>query len=74
MPLASISSTSCFVGGTPVSEALRTVSGRVVLENDDGDRASTGDVLAKECRAANTGLALLELVVKLLAGGGPDHD
>ena len=74
MPLSSISSTSCFVGGTPVSEALRTVSGRVGLENDDGERASTGDVFAKECRAANTGLELLELRLKPLAGGGPDHD
>jgi hypothetical protein len=74
MPLANISSTSCFVGGTTFNEVLRTVSGRVGLENDDGERASTGDVFANECRAANAGLELLELGLKLLAGGAPDHD
>ena len=44
------------------------------LENDDGERASTGDVFAKECRAANIGLELFRFGLKLLAGGGPDHD
>jgi hypothetical protein len=59
MPLSNISSTSCFVGELLFSEALRTVSGRVGLANDDGERASTGDVFANECRAASIGLELL---------------
>lgn len=72
IPLASISSTSCFVGGTPLSEALRVVSGRTGLANDDGERASTGDVLANECRAGKAGLALSELgKLKLLVDGDP---
>ena len=75
MPLASISSTSCFVGGTPLSEVLRVVSGRTGLENDDGERASIGDVLANECRAGNDGLALLELgKLELLVDGDPARE
>jgi hypothetical protein len=75
MPLASISSTSCFVGGTPLSEVLRVVSGRTGLENDDGERASTGEMLANECRAGRAGLLLLELgKLKLLVEGDDVRD
>lgn len=44
-----------------MSEVLRMVSGRTGLENVDEERASIGEVLAKECRIGNTGLELLEL-------------
>jgi hypothetical protein len=44
-----------------LSDVLRVVSGLTDLENEDGERASVGEVLAKEWRIANAGLALLEL-------------
>lgn len=46
------------------------VSGRTGLANEDEERASIGEVLAKECRIGNAGLELLELVKsKLLVDG-----
>lgn len=45
-------------------------SGRTGLENVDGERASIGEVLAKECRRGSTGLELLGLgKSKLLVDG-----
>lgn len=46
------------------------VSGRTGLANEDEERASIGEVLAKECRIGNVGLELLELgKSKLLVDG-----
>ena len=58
-----------------MSDVLRVVSGRTGLENEEGERASIGEVLAKECRIANAGLALLELgKSKLLVDGDSARD
>ena len=57
-----------------MSEVLRVVSGRTGLEKD-GERASVGEMLAKECRIGNAGLALLEFGnSKLLVDGDPARD
>lgn len=70
-----MSSASCLVGGTPVSEIFRGVSGRVGFVNEDGERASTGDVLAKECRMGRPGLGPPELgKLKLLVAGDPARE
>lgn len=46
------------------------VSGRTGLANEDEERASIGEVLAKECLIGNVGLELLELgKSKLLVDG-----
>lgn len=53
-----------------MSEVLRVVSGRTGLANEDEERASIGEVLAKECLIGNVGLELLELgKSKLLVDG-----
>jgi hypothetical protein len=58
-----------------LSEVLRVVSGRTGLANDDGERASVGDMLANECRAGRAGLVLLELgILKLLVEGDAVRD
>jgi hypothetical protein len=58
-----------------VSEVLRVVSGRTGLVNEAGERASIGEVLAKECRIGNAGLVLLELgKSKLLVDGDSARD
>jgi hypothetical protein len=58
-----------------LSEVLRVVSGRTGLANDDGERASTGEMLANECRAGRDGLVLLELgILKLLVEGDAVRD
>ena len=51
------------------------VSGRTGLANEDGERASIGEVLAKECRIGRVGLALLGLgKSKLLVDGDSARD
>lgn len=58
-----------------MSEVLRVVSGRTGLANEDGERASIGEVLAKECRIGKVGLALLGLgKSKLLVDGDSARD
>ena len=58
-----------------MSEVLRVVSGRTGLENVDGERASIGEALAKECRIGNIGLELLGLgKSKLLVDGDSTRD
>ena len=58
-----------------MSEVLRVVSGRTGLANEDGERASIGEVLAKECRIGRVGLALLGLgKSKLLVDGDSARD
>lgn len=58
-----------------MSDVLRVVSGRTGLANVDGERASIGEVLAKECRMGNAGLVLLELGnSKLLVDGDSARD
>lgn len=63
------------MGGTPVSEIFRGVSGRVGFVNEEGERASTGEVLANECRMGRPGLGPLELGnLKLLVAGDPARE
>ena len=59
-----------------MSDVLRVVSGRTGLSNVDGERASTGEVFANECRAGKAGLALPAETgkLKLLVDGDAARD
>lgn len=58
-----------------MSEIFRGVSGRAGLVNEEGERASTGEVLAKECRMGKAGLEPpVPERLKLLVAGDPARD